>query len=96
MKLKMQLGVEVFNEGKRSARVTPVDRRVDVTEEVGGILLLLAGVADANDMQPGDGDVDVSIGKATKALKIPALDFARSFLKNLDGDANVFIRISAV
>lgn len=67
--LQVQIGAEAFDSaGKRLVRLTPVDRKLDVSSELGQILLLVAGIADANDSQPGDGEIDVSLARLTPSV----------------------------
>lgn len=67
--LQVQIGAEAFDgAGKRLVRLTPVDRKLDVSSEVGQLLLVVAGLADASDIQPGDGEIDVSLARLTPSI----------------------------
>lgn len=94
MKLKLQIGVEVFEEGERKVRLTPVDQKFDVPDQVGTVLKMVFGFADGSDKQPGDGDVDFTIGKVSQVLKDPRLAFAVKALEGFDGEANAFLRLT--
>lgn len=96
MQLKIQVGVEVWDNGRRKVRITPIDKVLpDMPDEIEGLLLLMAGAADAGDLQKGDGEVDIPIGTVKNAVNVPALAFASDLLNQFDGDANVFIRLKA-
>lgn len=101
MKAKIQVGIEQYSGKTRRARLTPIDRTVDVSDDVGGILLLFAGAADSQDIQPGDGEVDISLGigsgniAAIKSNPFLAeyFDILKPFIRE---GWNLFIRLSPV
>ena len=96
MKIKIQVGVEVYKSGKRTVRLTPVDRVFPAHDELVNIVLMLGGIADAADQQPGDGEVDLPIGTVDKIVNSQALSWIQGAVKGYDGDANVFLKISKV
>lgn len=99
MKIRIQLGLQVGDSVTRKVRLTPVDQTLDVSDEVGQALLLVAGVADLADMQPGDGEVDIKLGQvnswtggpSTPPMIRQVLQFADS--AGISGDASVFVRV---
>jgi hypothetical protein len=105
MKIRIKLGVEHLDRSGmkpvRKVRLTPVDETVDASDQVGTILLLLAGVADQNDIEPGDGEFDLHLmaGKDVPEWLRKSPFFAKNmqiiapFLKE---DWNLFIRLSPV
>lgn len=96
MKLKLQIGVESYTGSERTVRLTPVEQKFDVPDQVGSILKMVFALADGADKQAGDGDVDFPIGKVSNILKNPRLAFAAKAVEGFDGDANVFLRLADV
>ena len=101
MKAKIQVGIEQYSGKTRRARLTPIDRTLDVSEDVGGILFLIAGAADSQDIQPGDGEVDISLGiNSTNISAIKSNPFLAEYAEILKPFIregwNLFIRLSPV
>jgi len=102
--LRIQIGVEKFDGGERQVRLTPEDRRIDVAGDAAGIILMVASLVDATDKQPGDGDIDIPLGKIPQVQQVlekfkstaPQLAFVLSWLSGLmkEGDWNVFVKIA--
>lgn len=96
MKMQMQIGVEVYDGEQREARLTPIDQKFEVPDAVGQTLMMIEGIVDGGDKQPGDGEIDLPIGTVEKVLKNPALNFAHNALKGFDGELNVFVNLKKV
>lgn len=99
-KLRIQAGLETYRGGVRIARLTPIDQQAEVPAVAAETLLLLVGIADTRDLQPGDGEVDVIIGvldEISNNAGAPALvrqvaEFAQSIGMIGEG-VNMFLRI---
>ncbi len=102
MKIRIQMGLEIVNGASRKVRLTPVDHTHDVPDTVAQALLLMAGVADLADLQPGDDEVDLPVGdlgKLAAQATVPGL--VRDVVKYVEqmgikGQVNVFMRVSRV
>ena len=101
-KIRIQLGLELRNGAVRKARLTPVDHTSDVPNAAAQALLLIAGVADMADMEPGDGEVDVNLGELdTLAKQASTPGLIRDLIEHANsagygGRTSVFIRIRRV
>jgi hypothetical protein len=94
--LRIQIGAERISGSRRVVRMTPVDKTVRADDDVADVVLLVVGVADAFDIQPGDGELDVRLGELPHLPDLKLLEPARPFLAALPGPGwNAFIRITA-
>lgn len=102
MNIRIQMGLEIIDGGRRKVKLTPVDHTHDIHEAVAQALLLIVGVADMSDLEPGDGEVDVRLGELkvlAKGVTLPGLvrDVVQYAQRaGITGRANVFIRIRRV
>jgi len=98
-KLRIQAGLETFSGPVRKVRMTPLDITQDVPPQVADLLLLVCQVADMNDIQPGDGELDLRIGELnqlTKHVNAPALVrqvAAYAETMGVSGNSNLFFRV---
>lgn len=92
VKVKVQIGVESFDGSKRVFRATPYDKTHEAGD-MGELALLFAQMLDAGDSQPGDGEIDIPLGKATDGL-VSKLGFLKNI--NLPGEENVFVRLRRI
>lgn len=88
-KIRVQVGIQAGS----SVRLTPYDQTHEAGGAIADLLLVFASMIDATDVQPGDGEIDIPLGKATDALKSKL-----GFLKGLDlpGEEVVFVRLRRV
>lgn len=101
IKLRIQAGVETYRSGRRISRMTPVDQTLEVQPMVADTFLLLASIADTRDLQPGDGEVDVTIGTLDKLastagvpeLVVQAAEYAET-IGMVGSDINLFVRVT--
>ena len=93
MKLKLQAGIESYTGKSRTMRITPISQTVELPDQFGAFLLLALGLADGSDAQPGDGEVDIVVGRALYKLEaiIPGISKL-----NLPENANAFVRVIQV
>lgn len=92
VKVKVQIGVESFDGSKRVFRATPYDKTHEAGD-IGELVLLFAQMLDAGDSQPGDGEIDIPLGKAADGL-VSKLGFLKGV--NLPGEENVFVRLRRI
>lgn len=95
MKLRIQVGVENKASG---IRLTPLDRAVVVEDLVANVLLLVAGMVDSKDIQPGDGEMDFSLGHVagSQLEKLVFLKTALKAISYIPGEETVFVKVRPV
>lgn len=71
-------------------RLTPIDRFVKIDKATEDLLILLFGLIDANDRQPGDGEIDIPVTPKVRERIGRILPTLGQFVP---ADANLFVRI---
>jgi len=103
IQIRIQAGVEAYRNGARVVRLTPIDQAAAVPAVAAETLLLLVGIVDMRDLQPGDGEVDVQLGRLEElATNAGAPELVRAVavyaesIGMVGGDVNIFLRIKRV
>ena len=94
MKIRYQVGAESHVDGRRVARLTGPDQTSTIDDTFGMLILMGQQAADAEDSQPGDGEIDFKIKDVTPELvaKFPLL----KKVNLMPGEQNLFLRLRAV
>jgi len=89
--MKIQIGYEAFEDGERKVRVTPIDQHITISKEGQALLGVFVMAVDSNDIQPGDGEIDVAVTPQIRDAIAKAVPKLGAFLPK---EGNVFLKLS--